>query len=173
MGCALLPVSFVRLHVQSIRRSCFRLSAASVTLRSPAHQPSTGRSFASHHRDQGIAARGKASQPYLDAQCQLLIASCTAPVVNRVSLRIGSAAFCRSFGSVRSHLQSATRPHAGNRVQGMRTAVVSAHSSAPMQRKVSHILVRADQPEILDEVEERLAGKKTLPRCQARAHGNA
>ena len=49
----------------------------------------------------------------------------------------------------------------------MRTAIVAAHSSAPMQRKVSHILVRADQPEILDEIEERLAGKRIMPRYQA------
>ena len=50
--------------------------------------------------------------------------------------------------------------HVTSRLHGLRHVGAAASStSSAMQRKVSHILLKADEAELLDEIQDRIAGK--------------
>ena len=64
-----------------------------------------------------------------------------------------------SHGRQLRSLQPARTLHTATRLQSMGNDVVlAATNSDALQRKVSHILLKADQAELLDELEERIQG---------------
>lgn len=87
--------------------------------------------------------------------CMCMLLKCFSPTDMCQHAGVRASSFsCQLFS-----LQPGRTLHTATRLRSIRhSAILAATSSNALQRKVSHILLKADQAELLDELEERIQG---------------